>query len=133
MQKLVPKARVVVGHGQMGERELEKVMLQFIRDEADVLVSTTIIENGLDIPRANTIMINRADRMGLSELYQLARARGAIESARLCLSAGSAGRIADAAGADGDWRRSGIQRSGRGLSHRGAGSGIARRGKSAGA
>ena len=71
IQKLAPKARVVVGHGQMGERELEKVMLRFIRDEADVLVSTTIIENGLDIPRANTIIVNRADRFGLSELYQL--------------------------------------------------------------
>src|SRR5438309_1592936 len=71
VQKLAPKARVVVGHGQMGERELEKVMLQFIRDEADVLVSTTIVENGLDIPRANTIIVNRADRFGLSELYQL--------------------------------------------------------------
>jgi transcription-repair coupling factor (superfamily II helicase) len=71
VKRLVPKARVVVGHGQMRESELEKVMLKFIRNEADVLVSTTIIENGLDIPRANTIIINRADRMGLSELYQL--------------------------------------------------------------
>jgi len=71
VQKLVPKARVVVGHGQMGEKELENVMLKFIRDEADVLVATTIVENGLDIPRANTILINRADRLGLAELYQL--------------------------------------------------------------
>src|SRR6185312_3091896 len=71
VQKLVPKARVVVGHGQMGEKELEAVMLKFIRDEADVLVATTIVENGLDIPRANTILINRADRLGLAELYQL--------------------------------------------------------------
>ncbi len=71
VQRLVPRARVVVGHGQMAETELEKIMLRFIRNEADVLVSTTIIENGLDIPRANTILINRADRMGLSELYQL--------------------------------------------------------------
>jgi transcription-repair coupling factor (superfamily II helicase) len=71
VSKLVPKARVVVGHGQMGEKELEQVMLKFIRDEADVLVATTIVENGLDIPRANTILINRADRLGLSELYQL--------------------------------------------------------------
>jgi transcription-repair coupling factor (superfamily II helicase) len=69
--KLVPKARVVVGHGQMGEKDLEAVMLKFIRDEADVLVATTIVENGLDIPRANTILINRADRLGLAELYQL--------------------------------------------------------------
>ncbi len=71
VRKLVPKARVVVAHGQMGEHELERVMLQFVRDEADVLVSTTIIENGLDIPRANTMIVNRADRFGLSELYQL--------------------------------------------------------------
>jgi transcription-repair coupling factor (superfamily II helicase) len=71
ISKLVPKARVVVGHGQMGERELESVMLKFMNDEADILVSTTIVENGMDIPRANTILINRADRLGLSELYQL--------------------------------------------------------------
>jgi transcription-repair coupling factor (superfamily II helicase) len=71
VNKLVPKARVVVGHGQMAEKELESVMLKFIRDEADVLVATTIVENGLDIPRANTMLINRADRLGLAELYQL--------------------------------------------------------------
>ncbi|HUO36249.1 MAG TPA: transcription-repair coupling factor [Candidatus Acidoferrum sp.] len=71
IQRLLPKARVVVGHGQMKESELEKVMLKFIRHEADILVSTTIVENGLDIPAANTIIINRADRMGLAELYQL--------------------------------------------------------------
>jgi transcription-repair coupling factor (superfamily II helicase) len=71
VQKLVPKARVVVAHGQMAEKELESVMLKFIREEANVLVATTIVENGLDIPRANTILINRADRLGLAELYQL--------------------------------------------------------------
>jgi transcription-repair coupling factor (superfamily II helicase) len=71
VQELVPRARVIVGHGQMSEGELEKVMLKFIRHEADVLVATTIIENGLDIPLCNTIIINRADRHGLSELYQL--------------------------------------------------------------
>jgi transcription-repair coupling factor (superfamily II helicase) len=71
LQELVPKARVIVGHGQMGESELEKVMLQFMHHEADILVATTIIENGLDIPLCNTILINRADRLGLSELYQL--------------------------------------------------------------
>jgi transcription-repair coupling factor (superfamily II helicase) len=71
VMRLIPKARVVVGHGQMRESELEKVMLKFVRGEADILISTTIVENGLDIPRANTIIINRADRMGLSELYQL--------------------------------------------------------------
>jgi transcription-repair coupling factor (superfamily II helicase) len=71
VQELAPRARVVVGHGQMSEVELEKVMLKFLRHEADVLVATTIIENGLDIPLCNTIIINRADRHGLSELYQL--------------------------------------------------------------
>jgi len=71
IQELVPAARVVVGHGQMGETELERVMLAFMHREYDVLVATTIIENGLDIPLANTILINRADRHGLSELYQL--------------------------------------------------------------
>jgi transcription-repair coupling factor (superfamily II helicase) len=71
LQELVPKARVIVGHGQMGETELEKVMLQFMHHQADILVATTIIENGLDIPLCNTILINRADRLGLSELYQL--------------------------------------------------------------
>jgi transcription-repair coupling factor (superfamily II helicase) len=71
IQELVPSARITVGHGQMGESELEKVMLSFMHHEHDVLVATTIIENGLDIPLANTIIINRADRHGLSELYQL--------------------------------------------------------------
>jgi len=71
IQELVPAARVAVGHGQMGESELEKVMLAFMHHEFDVLVATTIIENGLDIPLANTMLINRADRHGLSELYQL--------------------------------------------------------------
>jgi transcription-repair coupling factor (superfamily II helicase) len=71
IQELVPSARVAVAHGQMNESELEKVMLAFMRHEFDVLVATTIIENGLDIPLANTILINRAERHGLSELYQL--------------------------------------------------------------
>jgi transcription-repair coupling factor (superfamily II helicase) len=71
IQELVPVARVAVAHGQMNESELEKVMLAFMRHEFDVLVATTIIENGLDIPLANTILINRAERHGLSELYQL--------------------------------------------------------------
>ncbi|MGH9792932.1 MAG: transcription-repair coupling factor, partial [Candidatus Acidiferrales bacterium] len=71
LQRLAPSARIVIGHGQMNEKELERAMLRFVRAEADVLVSTTIIENGLDIPRCNTIFINRADRYGLSELYQL--------------------------------------------------------------
>jgi transcription-repair coupling factor (superfamily II helicase) len=71
IQRLVPEARVVVGHGQMGEHILERAMLDFIQHRADVLLSTTIVENGIDIPNANTIIINRADRYGLSQLYQL--------------------------------------------------------------
>jgi len=71
IQKLVPQARIGVGHGQMVEKDLEKVMLKFMQHEYDVFVSTTIVENGLDIPLANTIIINRGDRFGLSELYQL--------------------------------------------------------------
>jgi transcription-repair coupling factor (superfamily II helicase) len=71
LRELTPKARIIVGHGQMSEGELEKVMLKFMHHEADILVATTIIENGLDIPLCNTILINRADRLGLSELYQL--------------------------------------------------------------
>ncbi|HLL89127.1 MAG TPA: transcription-repair coupling factor, partial [Tepidisphaeraceae bacterium] len=71
IQAMVPDARIIVGHGQMGEGELEDVMMKFIRHEADILVCTTIIESGLDIPNANTIFINQADRFGLSELHQL--------------------------------------------------------------
>ena len=71
IRELVPQARVAVGHGQLPEAELERTMLAFMDGEFDVLVATSIIENGLDIPRANTIIINRADRHGLSELYQL--------------------------------------------------------------
>ena len=71
VQQLVPQARIGIAHGQMHERELEKVMLKFVRNELDVLVATTIIENGLDIPKANTLIVDRADLYGLSQLYQL--------------------------------------------------------------
>ena len=71
LHRLVPGARIGVGHGQMGEDALEKVMVDFMAHKYDVLLATTIIENGLDIPNANTMIINRADRYGLSQLYQL--------------------------------------------------------------
>jgi transcription-repair coupling factor (superfamily II helicase) len=71
LQELVPNARIGVGHGQMGEAELEKTMLHFMRHDFDILVCTTIIENGLDIPLANTMFVENAERYGLSELYQL--------------------------------------------------------------
>ncbi|MDT4969077.1 MAG: hypothetical protein QOJ64_3814 [Acidobacteriota bacterium] len=71
VQRLVPQARLGVAHGQMNEKAMEQVMLDFVGYKYDVLVATTIIENGIDIPRANTIIINRADAYGLSQLYQL--------------------------------------------------------------
>ena len=71
ISRIVPGARVAVGHGQMGRGELEKVMVRFIEGEVNVLVCTTIIESGLDIPNANTMLIDRADRFGLAQLYQL--------------------------------------------------------------
>ena len=71
LQRLIPEARIMVGHGQMNEDQLERVMIDFSNGEYDVLVSTTIIENGLDIPNANTIIVNNAAFFGLSQLYQL--------------------------------------------------------------
>src|SRR5438093_8872988 len=71
VRRLVPEARIVDGHGQMDEDTLERAMLDFVARKFDVLLATTIVENGLDIPNANTIVVNRADRYGLSQLYQL--------------------------------------------------------------
>ena len=71
IKELVPEARVVVGHGSMAESELEASMLSFVEGRADILVATTIVENGLDVPRANTLIVHRADRFGLAQLYQL--------------------------------------------------------------
>ncbi|MDJ0622965.1 MAG: transcription-repair coupling factor [Desulfocapsaceae bacterium] len=80
IQKLVPSARLAVAHGQMAGKELEKIMVQFVNKDIDVLISTTIIESGLDIPTANTIIVNRADMLGLAEIYQL---RGRVGRAAL--------------------------------------------------
>src|SRR5690606_10459450 len=71
LQRLVPEARILVAHGQMPGEQLEKAMLAFVRHEADVLVATTIIESGVDIPNVNTIFIHEADRYGLADLHQL--------------------------------------------------------------
>ncbi|MFM1831855.1 MAG: transcription-repair coupling factor [Planctomycetota bacterium] len=79
IRKLAPDARILIGHGQMSDRELEKVMLAFIRREADILVSTTIIESGVDIPSANTMIIHDAHRFGLAQLHQL---RGRVGRSR---------------------------------------------------
>ncbi len=80
LQHLVPEARIVMAHGQMDERLLESVMLRFLRRETDVLVATAIIQSGLDVPNANTILVNRADTFGLAQLYQL---RGRVGRAGL--------------------------------------------------
>ncbi|OGQ48415.1 MAG: transcription-repair coupling factor [Deltaproteobacteria bacterium RIFCSPLOWO2_02_44_9] len=79
LRRLVPEARIGVAHGQMKEKELEMVMAAFVNKEYDILLSTSIIESGLDIPSANTILINRADRFGLAEIYQL---RGRVGRSR---------------------------------------------------
>lgn len=71
LKKLVPDARIGIGHGQMGDEELEQVMLDFMHRRTDVLLATTIIENGLDLPNVNTIIVDRAERLGLSQMYQL--------------------------------------------------------------
>ncbi|HXH93288.1 MAG TPA: transcription-repair coupling factor [Thermoanaerobaculia bacterium] len=84
LEKLVPGLRVVVGHGQMEERELERAMLAFIQREYDVLLATTIIENGIDIPACNTILINHAERFGLSQLYQLRGRVGRSDRLAFC-------------------------------------------------
>ena len=79
LKDLVPEARIAVAHGQMNERALEDIMVKFVDREYDILLSTTIIESGLDIPSANTIIINNADKFGLAELYQL---RGRVGRSR---------------------------------------------------
>ncbi len=84
VQKMVPDARILIGHGQMGDGEMEEAMLKFIRHEADILVCTTIIESGLDIPNANTMIINNADRFGLSELHQLRGRVGRSKNRAYC-------------------------------------------------
>jgi len=84
LERIVPGLRVIVGHGQMDERELEKAMLAFIERKYDVLLATTIIENGIDIPACNTILINHAERFGLSQLYQLRGRVGRSDRLAFC-------------------------------------------------
>jgi transcription-repair coupling factor (superfamily II helicase) len=87
VKQLVPEARIAIGHGQMHERDLENVMLSFLSHEFDVLVCTTIIESGLDIPNVNTIIINDADKLGLAQMYQLRGrvGRAAVQAYAYCL------------------------------------------------
>ncbi|MBN1992943.1 MAG: transcription-repair coupling factor [Anaerolineae bacterium] len=88
IRNIVPEARVGVAHGQMSPRQLERVMVSFVAGEFDVLVSTSIIENGLDMPNVNTIIIDRADRLGLAQLYQLRGrvGRGAVQASAYLLT-----------------------------------------------
>ena len=87
LQALVPKARIGIGHGALPAEQLEKVMVQFVQGELDVLVATTIVESGLDIPRANTMFVARADAFGLAQLYQLRGRIGRTQGARVLLPA----------------------------------------------
>lgn len=84
LKVLIPEARITFAHGQMDEKELEEVMLSFYRHDFDVLICTTIIESGIDIPNANTIIINRADRFGLSQLYQIRGRVGRAQKQAYC-------------------------------------------------
>ena len=84
LQKLVPHARISVGHGQLSEKQLEEVIIGFDNHESDILLCTTIIENGLDIPNANTIIIHEADKLGLAQLYQLRGRVGRSEKQAYC-------------------------------------------------
>ena len=86
IRRLAPTARVEIAHGQMHEDDLEDVMLRFAHKEFDVLVCTTIVESGLDIPNVNTIVVDNADRLGLAQLYQLARPSRALQPPGLCVS-----------------------------------------------
>ena len=110
LRRLLPETRIIVGHGQMAETELERVMLAFARGEAEVLVSTTIIESGLDIPNANTIVIDRADALGLAQLYQL-RAGSVAPRAAPTPTSSTGGRTASPMSPGSASRRSSTPRS----------------------
>ena len=99
IQRLVPRARVAIGHGQMREHELEDVMHRFVSGEVDVLVSTMIVESGLDVPNANTMFVNRADHFGLAQLYQLRGRVGRSHRRAYCYL-----MVPDAVDADADRR-----------------------------
>ena len=86
VQRLCPNAKVGIGHGQMEGKKLEQLMLAFMEGEFDVLVSTTIIESGLDIPNANTIIINNANNFGLSDLHQMRGRVGRSNKKAFCYS-----------------------------------------------
>ena len=89
---LVPEARIVIGHGQMRERDLERVMSDFYHQRFNLLVCSTIIETGIDVPTANTIIIERADKFGLAQLHQLRGRVGRFAPSSLCLFAHAASK-----------------------------------------
>ncbi len=95
LAELVPEARIAIGHGQMRERELERVMNDFHHQRFNVLVCTTIIETGIDIPTANTIIIERADHFGLAQLHQLRGRVGRSHHQGICMAADAASKSDD--------------------------------------
>ncbi len=129
--RLCPKARVGVGHGKMPAEQLEKLIMDFIYGEFDVLISTTIVENGIDIPNANTIIVNNAQNFGLSDLHQL-RGRVGQQPQGLLLPAFPARRAADVRRAAAPAEPSRSFGPGFGLQHRHAGPRHPRRGQPAG-
>ena len=92
LQQIVPEARIGIGHGQMAEGQLEQVMLEFVDHKFDILLATTIVESGLDIPNANTIFIDDADQYGLADLHQLRGRVGRYKHRGVLLSAAESGQ-----------------------------------------
>ena len=112
VRRIVPEVRLAVAHGRSGEAELERIMIDFVDGAYDVLLSTTIIENGLDIPNVNTIVVNHAERYGLSQLYQLRGARGTLGAARLRVPARASRGQPVAGGPPAAGRDQGVQQPG---------------------
>ena len=119
--RLCPKARVGVGHGKMPAEQLEKLIMDFIYGEFDVLISTTIVENGIDIPNANTIIVNNAQNFGLSDLHQLRGRVGRRTSKGYCYLLSPPRRAADVRCPAAPAGHRGVLRPGFGIQHRHAG------------
>ena len=132
LKYIVPEASIAIGHGQMPEDELEQVMVDFVDQRFDILLATTIVESGLDIPNANTIFIDEADRYGLADLHQLRGRVGRYKHRALLLSAGRPGQSGDPQRGPTTAGDRGVQRHGSRILHRHARPGNPRRRKRAG-
>ncbi len=133
IQSIVPEARIAIGHGQMSGEALERTMLAFIRRKFDILVATTIIESGLDIPNVNTIFINEADKYGLADLHQLRGRVGRYKHRAYAYSAARVGQAGDAQRGPAAQGHRGVHLAGRRFQDRAPGSGNPRSGEHSGA